>query len=97
MKKLPKIYQLDNQRIKVNNKKQCIVGVDADIYEGYNSNLIDEIFSGLGYSFNVLLKIKTKEGEKITSLIGKTKDAIITIDNEIIPMSEILSITRKKN
>lgn len=97
MKKLPKIYKEDNLQIKVNNKTKCIVELNNEEYKENNLNIINDIFSGLGYPFNVLLTIKTKKEEKTTSLIGKTEKAIITLDNEIIPIAEILSITRKKN
>ena len=97
MKKLPKIYKEDNLQIKVNNKTTCIVELNNEEYKENNLNIINDIFSGLGYPFNVLLTIKTKKEEKTTSLIGKTEKAIITLDNEIIPIAEILSITRKKN
>lgn len=97
MKKLPKIYKEDNLQIKVNNKTKCIVELNNEEYKENNLNIINDIFSGLGYPFNVLLTIKTKKAEKTTSLIGKTEKAIITLDNEIIPIAEILSITRKKN
>jgi hypothetical protein len=97
MKNLPKIYKENNKLIKSHNKTKCIVGVNNDEYESGRLNIIDDVFKGLGYPFNILLKIKTKKEEKITSLIGKTDEAIITLDNEIIPISEILSITRKKN
>ena len=97
MKKLPKIYKEDNLQIKVNNKTKCIVELNNEEYKENNLKIINDIFSGLGYPFNVLLTIKTKKEEKTTSLIGKTEKAIITLDNEIIPIAEILSITRKKN
>ena len=97
MKKLPKKYKEDNLQIKVNNKTKCIVELNNEEYKENNLNIINDIFSGLGYPFNVLLTIKTKKEEKTTSLIGKTEKAIITLDNEIIPIAEILSITRKKN
>ena len=97
MKKLPKIYKEDNLQIKVNNKTKCIVELNNEEYKENNLNVINDIFSGLGYPFNVLLTIKTKKEEKTTSLIEKTEKAIITLDNEIIPIAEILSITRKKN
>ena len=84
MKKLPKIYKEDNLQIKVNNKTKCIVELNNEEYKENNLNIINDIFSGLGYPFNVLLTIKTKKEEKTTSLIGKTEKAIITLDNEII-------------
>ena len=101
MKKLPHIYHGNLDSINTNNKKQCIVAEkyekEKNDVEESNIHLIDQVFSSMGYSFNIPLCIKTQNEEKITGLVAKTKDAIITLENEIIPLSEILSITRKKN
>lgn len=99
MKKLPQIFQGNIKKIKTNNKSQCVVSKETskNIIEENSSDLIDSVFSGIGYSFNMPLCIRTTSGKKITSLIAKTKDSVITLDNEVIPLSEILSVTRKKN
>ena len=98
MRKLPQIYQCAPETIKTNNKNKCIVeNVFVEEECSNTQTIIDEVFSELGYPFNILLTITTKEFEKTTSLIAKTKENIFTIDNEIIPISEILSIKRKKN
>lgn len=98
MKKLPKIYQTDILKEIDNNKKSCYVST-----EPLENNIdtqeitLDEIFSGLGYSYNIPIIITTSKEKYQTSLIAKTKKNVITIDNEIIPISEIISIQRKKN
>lgn len=98
MKKLPKIYQTDILKDINNNKKSCYVSLEPiEIRTDETDITLDEIFSGLGYSYNIPLIIKTKKSEYKTSLIAKTKNNLITIDNEIIPISEVISIKRKKN
>ena len=99
MKKLPKIYQNKIDKNIFNNKERCYVETRNYIEEtNEESNIsLDEVFSGLGYSYNISLIIKTKEKEYNTSLIAKTKKNIITIDNEVIPIDEIISIKKKKN
>ena len=98
MRKLPRIYQCAPETLNANNKKKCIVE-KSFVEEKDNNiqNIIDEVFLDLGYPFNILLTITTKDFEKTTSLIARTKENVFTIDNEIIPISEILSIKRKKN
>lgn len=100
MKKLPKIYQADILKEINNNKKRCYVSVESPsiVIEESESNItIDEIFSGLGYPYNIPLIITTNTKKYTTSLIAKTKKNLITIDNELIPISEIVSIKKKKN
>lgn len=102
MKKLPKIYQGEIKKKIINNKKICYVeninnennerSTEKDFKE-----VLNEIFSGIGYSYNIPLIIKTNNKEYITSLIAKTKNNVITIDNEVIPIAEIVSIKKKKN
>lgn len=99
MKKLPKIYQNKIDKNIFNNKEKCYVETNKHIGESADEMDIslDEVFSGLGYSYNIPLIIKTKEKEYKTSLIAKTKKNIVTIDNEVIPINEIISIKKKKN
>lgn len=97
MKKLPKIYQNDIIKEINNNKKQCYVSLKEPEKITLSTITLDEVFSGLGYPYNILLEIKTKKETYITSLIAKTKNNVVTIDNEIIPISEIISIHKKKN
>lgn len=99
MKKLPKIYQNKIDKNIFNNKEKCYVETNKHIGESADEMDIslDEVFSGLGYSYNIPLIIKTIEKEYKTSLIAKTKKNIVTIDNEVIPINEIISIKKKKN
>ena len=100
MKKLPKIYQANITKEINNNKKKCIVSLETIEDNTSNEDLtitLEEIFSGIGYSYNIPINIKTQTKVYTTSLIAKTKKNIITIDNEVIPISEIISIQKKKN
>lgn len=100
MKKLPKIYQNEFNKKISNNKRTCYIKSDEhNIIEQIDDTkirkIIDEVFSGLGYSYNIPLTIKTKTNTYQTSLIARTKTKVVTLDNEVIPLSEIISI--KKN
>lgn len=96
MKKLPNIYQNNLSKEFLNNKKNCYCEKLKDTDSSID-DVITEVFSTLGYSYNIPLEIKTKNKTYNTSLIAKNKDRIITIDNEIIQLSEIISIKKKKN
>lgn len=54
---------------------------------------LSKIFSGMGYSYNIPVTIETKNKTYNTNLIAKTNYHVITLDNEVIPISEILNIT----
>ena len=56
---------------------------------------LDNIFHGLGYSYNIPVELVTTKKTYHTSLVTKTKENVVTIDNIIIPISEIISITKK--
>ena len=107
MKKLPKVFQNNISKPINNNKKVCCFKID-DIKEEQQTiqsteiskdinNILDEIFNGFGYSYNIPLEINTKSKNYQTSLIAKTKNNLITLDNETIPIAEILNITIKKD
>ncbi len=103
MKKLPKIYQNEITKSIKNNKtvyrfknedtknNQVIENTNNSITEILNS-----IFNGIGYSYNIPVLIKTNSKNYETTLVAKTANNIITIDNEIIPIKEIISIEKIK-
>lgn len=98
MKKLPKIYQNNFIKEINNNRKKCYVTIEKEpIIEETSDITLEEIFSGIGYSYNIPIIITTTKQKYITSLIAKTKHNLITIDNDLIPLSDVISIKRKKN
>ena len=95
MKKLPKIYHEQiNKKIK-NNKEIAYVSKE-DITEEKKEESIDEVlnkvFNGIGYSFNIPLRIETFNKVYETSLIAKSNNYLITFDNDTIPLSEVKKI-----
>ena len=95
MKKLPKIYHEQiNKKIK-NNKEIAYVSKE-DITEEKKEESIDDVlnkvFNGIGYSFNIPLRIETYNKVYETSLIAKSNNYLITFDNDTIPLSEVKKI-----
>lgn len=98
MKQLPPIFKVNNS-IKNNNQKiyydkvnntNKVKEKDLTINEK-----IDKIFKTKGYSFNIPVTIEFA-GKKIdTYLALKKNDSIITLDNEVIPISTITSLNIK--
>lgn len=93
MKKLPSIYKNEiNKKIKNNREATYIKEEKQNINE-----IIDSIFNGVGYSYNIPLIITTKNKVYETSLISRTKTKINTLDNDSIPINEIITIERKSS
>lgn len=100
MKKLPKVYQHEFNKKINNNKEVCFLREEpGKIIEPSTTinETITEIFSGIGYSYNIPVIIKTTNKVYETNLISKTKNNLITLDNEVIPIEEIISIKKIKN
>jgi len=94
MKKLPKIYQNDFHK-KINNNKTVCYLENKDNLETENKNIeetLSKIFNGMGYAFNIPVIIKTNDNTYTTSLVAKTRQNVITLDNDIIPIDNIREI-----
>ncbi len=104
MKKLPKIYKNEITKKINNNKEVCYLKnrQTSDVTPHQKKDIeltLDEIFSGIGYSYNIPVTIKTSTKTYDTSLITKTKNNVVTLDNDIISIEDIISleINSKKN
>ena len=94
MKKLPKIYQNEITKKIYNIKTVCYLKEESSLepHQGIPTILskIDQVFSGYGYSYNIPVTIKTTNHTYNTSLIAKTATNLVTLDNDIIPISDII-------
>lgn len=98
MKKLPKIYKNDIKN-PINNNRNIYRFKNEDTFienkVATNKEVketLKEIFNGLGNSYNVLVKIITKDKEYETSLVSRTANNIVTIDNDVILIKDIINI-----
>lgn len=98
MKKLPKIYKNNIDKTIKNNKEVCYLNRES-VVEVKNSFSINEvlnnIFNGIGYSYNIPVIIETDDKVYDTFLITRTKNNVVTLDNEVISIDEIKNITIK--
>ena len=88
MKELPKIYQNKINKKINNNKKTCYLK-DIDNIPTIMDK-IDSLFDGYGHSYNIPVTIKTSNKVINTGIVSKTSDSILTIDNELIPINNII-------
>lgn len=97
MKKLPELYKNNNMKPIDNNKK--VYYMKNEESRTINNNTVEEeldsIFHSLGYSYNIPVELVTTKGIYYTSLVTKTKEHVVTIDNQIIPISEIRQVIRQ--
>ena len=105
-KNLPPIFKVNNSKLPKNTNQSYVYASnkesnDQSLEEPVNQTLtvedsLDQIFHTRGYSFNVPVEISFA-GKKIdTYLAARTKNNIITLDNETIPISTITSLKIKK-
>lgn len=100
-KKIPKVFanQIDK---KIENNRTYYVSNDEDrsIKEAEISNVdinkkLKDIFNSTRYVYRAEVVITLKDRVITKKIIGKNNNQLITIDNEIIPISDILDIKFK--
>lgn len=99
MKKLPEIYKNNFTKKIKNNREVCYLRNEDVISTLSNISIeeeINNIFSGIGYSYNIPVEIVTNKKVYNTSLVAKTRENVVTLDNEIIAIGDIKSIKRLK-
>ena len=104
MKQLPPIFKLSNN-IKDTNQKYYHEKVTNKIKEEKQEKSIDndlsieekinKIFKTKGYAFNIPVTIDFAGKSIDTYLALKKNDSIITLDNEVIPISTITRLEIK--
>ena len=90
MKKLPELYK-NKIELTSHNKKYCLVE-ENEIKDKDVENIIKSILSNSNYLNNIPIIIKTRNKEYRTSIVSKYNNKILTLDSEIIPISEIIDI-----
>lgn len=101
-KKLPKVFankidkNLDNNKSVFYSNKENLDVVDdssRSLNTAININQkINSIFSSPKYVYKADVNITTKDGVVLKRVIGKNNTHLITIDNELIPISNIIDI-----
>ena len=109
MNKLPKVFVNKTSNKNVNNEQvfysNDISGVNNVSKTLDSSNVvnnllvqkkINDIFNSPNFVYKVKVNVVLKdEGEKVLTLISKTNDSVLTIDNKTILIKDILQISEK--
>ena len=92
-KKLPSVFANKITK-KINNNETCYVSNSGKIEFNKNdvNKKINDIFNSSNYIYRANVLITLKSGEVTKKIIGKNNNALITIDNELIPIDDIIDI-----
>lgn len=92
MKKLPKLYKNENSNLFDHNRKEY--RITDSLFEDNSFDVLDEIFNGIGHPYNQKVFIKTIKKEYETYLVSRTKQTLLTLDNDSIPIQDIITIKK---
>lgn len=105
-KKLPNVFankidkKIENNRTVSVTKEDEAIEVSKElkgnVYEKNINQKIQEIFSSTKYVYKADVVITMKDKTITKKVIGKNGNYLITIDNELIPISEIANIEYEK-
>ena len=100
MKELPKVFHNKIDK-KINNNRN--VFYSNNTYEEDRSidtrtvlQKINEIFSSPNYVYKANVEITLKDKKVTKRIIGRNKNYIITMDNDLIPINDIVDIRSTK-
>ncbi len=101
IKKLPKIYQNDINKI-IKNNRETFYSYSPNSNERTSTMtlsdielILDGIFNGIKQVFNIPVIIKTSTKVYDTYLVLRTPTYLLTIDQDRIRIEDIISIKRK--
>ena len=97
---------MSNERLFVNhidkmihNNEEVYYSKDSIDIEKDTKNVyqkINDIFTSRNYIYKADVIIETRQGKLSKRVIGKNKDHLITSENELIPISDIIDIYKEK-
>ncbi len=92
MKKLPRIYRSDELSPKDHNQKYC--SFYNQIKEKNITKELDSIFDSFSSLYQKKVELKTTKKIYHTFLISRTKNYVMTMEKEIIPIKDIIEINQ---
>lgn len=102
MKELPKVFKNkinktinNNKKVFYSNNKEEITKQETIDSKNINQK-INSIFSSPNYIYKANVEITLKDKVINKRIIGRNKNYIITMDNELIPIVDIIDIKSNK-
>lgn len=106
MKDLPKVFHnkiekniTNNEMIYYSDKKKSDSNFDHTNKNERKKNInqkINQIFSSSNYIYKANVEISLNDKKIIKRIIGRNKEYLITMDNELIKIDDIIDIKFKK-
>lgn len=100
MKDLPKVFHNKVDKKFDNNEKVYYSNKDTrnEVLEDSKNVLqkINEIFASPSYVYKANVEITLKDKKVTKRIIGRNKNYIITMDNDLIPITDIVDIRSTK-
>lgn len=103
MKKLPKIYANKIEKNKDNNEQVYTSYKEPQVEEKQEKTIqktinqkIKEIMNEKNHSYKIPVKIKTKEKSVVKNIIGRNTKNLITLENELIKIEDIIDIEKNE-
>ncbi len=101
MKDLPKVFRNNIDKKFNNNRNVYYSSNDSTVTESVNEKKnvlqkINEIFSSPNYVYKANVEITLKDKKVTKRIIGRNKNYIITMDNDLIPITDIIDIKSTK-
>lgn len=102
MKEISKVFQNNIEKEIKNNKNVFYEKKEKNIEinkvdEKNVIKKINEIFSSPNYIYKANVKITLKNETLVKKIIGRNKDYIITMDNKLIPIKDIIDIKKENS
>ena len=99
MKKLPDLYT-NTFNEKIDNSQEYVTIPNNEVVTNLSTYEINEkinnIFKSKKYIYKIKVEIQLKNETLIETIIGKTNKNLITIDNKLININDILDIKIKE-
>lgn len=92
MSKIPELYKNKNINPVNNNKKLYRIMEREIINKEEIKNTLDNIFDNYNYYCHKKINIITKNNDYKTFIIARNKNSIFTLENEEIPITDIIEI-----
>ena len=93
---LPKVFHSVNK--KFNNNRAVFYSKNSAESENKKTiyQKINDIFSSLNYIYKANVEISLKDKIIVKRIIGRNKEYLITMDNDLVKISDILDIKTVK-
>ena len=97
IKDLPHVFKKNVDSVHINNKNISYVRNNSFKKESIVDivDKLDKLFKSSRYVFNIGVIIKTKNKVYDTKIMSRNKTSILTINDEVIPIKDIYSLTIK--